>query len=459
MSSGIGFDPSREWLGIDAVDLGDPFRVLGLPADVSDPAIVTAAATRLLDRLHGIDPGPFKIAHEALVQRIETCRDELLATVAARSPRFVPPPPQAGGAAPIHAASTAAPSGLPPLVVPAAMNDGCPAEPLAPATEPEVVVVRRSTPVRRPQPSAMPALLSLLALTVVGVAAYRFWPRPAAAGSQRDEPRLAKLPQPPDPPTSDVIDSRPPSAVSPVPVPPTRPPTRPPVASPPTPPSSDAKPAAVTQPQPQPSPPPQPQPSPPPQPAPPAPDPQARARAAILVEDALRAAYDAIRADDFNTANRQVATAARLAAQDDALTQRVTCWRQFARYASQAADYREQALDAANAGGDFDVGNKRIAVIESTRQRFVYRREGRNVAFTPRSTAPDPVVTAILRAWFAAADKPGNDVFLGVHLVARREPNLRLAAQAWERARQGGEDVSLLVPLLADGVIRDVATE
>ena len=198
---------------------------------------------------------------------------------------------------------------------------------------------------------------------------------------------------------------------------------------------------------------------PPPQPALPAPDPQARARAAVFVEDALRAAYDAIRADDFNAADREVATAARLAAQDDALTRRVTCWRQFARYARQAAGYREQALDAANAGGDFDVGNKRIAVIESTRERFVYRREGRNVAFTPRSAAPDPVVTAILRTWFAAADKPGNYVFLGTHLVARREPNLQLAAQAWERAREGGEDVSLLVPLLTDRVIGAVATE
>jgi hypothetical protein len=44
MSGGIGFDPSREWLGIDAVDLADPFRVLGLAANVSDPAVVTAAA-------------------------------------------------------------------------------------------------------------------------------------------------------------------------------------------------------------------------------------------------------------------------------------------------------------------------------------------------------------------------------------------------------------------------------
>jgi hypothetical protein len=454
MSGGIDFDPSREWLGIAAIDLGDPVRALGLTGDVSDPAIVTAAATRLLDRLRGIDPGPFKLAHEALVQRIETSRDELLAIIAARSPRVVPPPPPTEDAASILGSAVAAPPGSPPLVVPAATNDGSSAEPPAhapaQAAEPEVIVVRRSAPVRRAQPSVMPALLSLLALMLVGVAVYRFWPRPAGQRSPRDEPRVAVLPRPPRPPTSDVTDPRPPIAVSPVPAPP----ILPPAASPPAPPSGGAAPAPAS-----PSQPPATPPSPPPPPAPPEPDPQARARAAELVADALRAAYDAIRADDFNTADRQVATAARLAAQDDALTQRVTCWRQFARYARQAAGFREQALDAANAGGDFDVGNKRIAVIESTRERFVYRREGRNVAFTPRSAAPDPVVTAILRTWFAAADKPGNHVFLGTHLVARREPNLRLAAAAWERAREGGEDVSLLVPLLTDAVIRAVATE
>lgn len=445
MSGGIDFDPSREWIGIAAIDLGDPFRALGLTGDVSDPAIVTAAAARLLDRLRGIDPGPFKLAHEALVQRIETSRDELLAIIAARIPQVVPPPPPAADAASILGPAAAARPGPPPLVVPAAMNDGCPAEHLAPAqaAEPEVIVVRRAARLRGPQPSVLPALLSLLALMQVAIAAYLFWPRPAGQRSPRDEPRVAVLPQPP---TIDVTDARPPRAVNPVPVPAT--------PNPPAPPSINEQPAPVT-----PPPQPRPRPSPPPQPAPPATDPQARARAALLVEDALRAAYDAIRVDDFNTAHRQVAAAARLAAQDDALTERVTSWRQFARYARQAADYREQALDAANRGGEYEVGNKRIAVIESTRERFVYRREGRNVAFTPRSAAPDPVLTAILRTWFAGADKPGNYVFLGTHLLARREPNLRLAAAAWERAREGGEDVSLLVPLLTDAVIRAVATE
>lgn len=192
---------------------------------------------------------------------------------------------------------------------------------------------------------------------------------------------------------------------------------------------------------------------------PPRPDPRTRERIAAAVEDALRAAYEAIRADDFDAADRKVAAAARVAAADAALADRVTNWQQFARYARQAADYREQALDAAHNGGDYDIGGQKIAVVESTPARFVYRKAGRNVEFKPRGLTPGPVVTEILRQWFAADPRPGNEVFLGVHLVARREPNLKNATTAWERARREGEDVSRLVPLLTDPIVRAVAGE
>lgn len=193
--------------------------------------------------------------------------------------------------------------------------------------------------------------------------------------------------------------------------------------------------------------------------APPQPDPRARARAVAGVDQSLRAAYEAIRADEFDTADRQVAGAARLAADDDDLADRVTYWRQFARYARQAAGYREKALNAANAGGDYSVGNRRIAVVESTPQRFVYRAAGRNVPISPRADVPGPIVTAILRAWFAADGRPANHIFLGTHLLARREPNVRLATAEWNRARELGEDVSNLEPLLKDPVIREAAAE
>jgi hypothetical protein len=81
------------------------------------------------------------------------------------------------------------------------------------------------------------------------------------------------------------------------------------------------------------------------------------------------------------------------------------------------------------------------------------------VRISPRANVPPPIVTAILRAWFAAADQPGNHVFLGTYLLARSEPNARLAAAEWNLAGQRGEDVSNLEPLLKDPIIRAAAAE
>ena len=452
MSGGINFDPSREWLGIDAVDLADPLRVLGLPANVSDPAAVAAAAARVLEKLQRVDPGPFKRAHESLARRIEACRDEVLATVAARATRPVPP---AAPAPPVPSFIAPAVPGRP---VPPPLPDRTPqADALALTTEPDVIQVQRSAFVRRKRPSVLPALLSLLALVAVGGVAFKLWPQ-RGAKTVSEAPQVAAAIPRPEAPT--LAAPQPSAAVTPA----TEPPATEPPAVKPTPPAATANPGTSSPPQVGapppvlPTPVPQP-PSVPPPPTPPPPDPQIRARAVAGVDRALRAAYEAIRADDFETADRQVAAAARLADDHDDLADRVTCWRQFTRYARQAAEYREKALNSANAGGDYEVGNQRIAVVESTPQRFVYRKAGRNVPVSPRVNAPGPVVTAILRTWFAADGRPANHIFLGTHLLARREPNTRLAAAEWKRARELGENVSNLEPLLTDPIIREAAAE
>ena len=461
MSGGIAFDPSREWLGIDAVDLGDPFRVLGLPADVSDPTIVAAAAARLQAKLQAVAPGPFKVAHEALVRRIDACRDEVLAAVAApeRTGAAPPPPPPP----PPLPSPSWLPSAPPPLA-----DGAVAAAPAARAIEPDAMAVRTTVPRRSRPTNPLPALLSLLAVLATAVAAYVCWPQaggnlwpadPRVTATAR-QPRAASPPAAAPPPAAPSAGG----SVSPAPAAaPVEPPAKPAAALTPAPAPApvaapdDPSPASPAAPQPAP------QPAPPPSPAepepPPRPDPRAQARVAAAVEAALREAYEAIRADEFDTADRKVAAAARVAAADDALADRVTNWQQFARYARQAADYREQALDAAHNGGDYDIGGQKIAVVESTPGRFVYRKAGRNVQIKPRTMTPGPVVTAILRQWFAADPRPGNEVFLGAHLVARREPNLKLAATAWERARREGEDVSRLVPLLTDPIVRAVGGE
>lgn len=447
MSGGIKFDPSREWLGIDAVDLADPLRVLGLPANVSDRDAVIAAAARLLEKLQRIDPGPFKRAHESLARRIEACRDQVLATVAARATR---PVPRAAPAPPVPSFIAPAVPGGP---VPPPLPDRTPkADALALTTEPDVIRVEQSAPASRKRPSALPTLLSLLALVAVGGAAFKFWPQ-RGAKTDSEAPQLAVAIPRPQAPT--LAAPPPPAAVTPA----TEPPANEPPAVKPTPPAAPANPGTSSPPQVGAPPPVLPTPAPQPPPAPPQPDPRVRARAVAGVDQALRAAYEAIRADEFDTADRQVAAAARLAEDHDDLADRVTCWQQFARYARQAAEYREKALNAANAGGDYEVGNQRIAVVESTPQRFVYRKAGRNVPISPRADVPGPIVTAILRAWFAADGRPGNHVFLGTHLLARREPNTRLAAAEWDRARDRGEDVSNLEPLLKDPIIQEAAAE
>jgi hypothetical protein len=435
-----GFDPCRAWLGIAAVDLADPFRAIGVPADVADPEIVRTAAENRLARLRGVDPGPFRMAHGAIVRRIEACRDEVLAAVAARGPGAAPPPT---GFVP------------PPSPVVAAVDPVPQAPPSAPEDEFDVIRIDRSRRVRRATPSPLPAVLSLLALIAAGVAVYTLWPRlplrhqiesiadvftdgeadapaasrPDAAGTGRNSPAAPA-------PSADDLAARgaapatgletaqpfPPSSV---------------------PPEEDLPPRTA----------------PPPVTEPPAVgDPADAARTATDVEPLLEAAYDAIRRNAFDEADEQVAAAARLAAADEALASRVRGWKEFASLARQAALYRERALDAAHSGGDYDVGGQRIAIVESTAERFVYRKAGRNVEIRPRDKVPGPVVTAILKAWFARRDRPSNQVLMGAHLVARVEPNLRLAADAWDRAGRGGEDVSLLEPLLNDPIIRNAAT-
>lgn len=82
------FDPCKQWLGIDAVDLSDPRRVLGLLPSESDPLAVLRAAAARLTLLQGIAPGPFDIARNALLKRVEEAREAVLAQIASARGRL-----------------------------------------------------------------------------------------------------------------------------------------------------------------------------------------------------------------------------------------------------------------------------------------------------------------------------------------------------------------------------------
>jgi hypothetical protein len=169
------------------------------------------------------------------------------------------------------------------------------------------------------------------------------------------------------------------------------------------------------------------------------------------VEQALRETLAALRRREFDTADARVKAAAALAAEDDALAARVVCWRQLTLYARQFDDYRRQAL--AVAAGDLDVGDRRISIVESSDTIFTFKAAGTMYRLSP-AEVPAPIANAVVRTWFAAKDQPGNHVFLGTHLLTLDPPDLAAARREWDVAARGGENVTHLMPLLTDPIIR-----
>ncbi|NBW97745.1 MAG: hypothetical protein EBR28_13720, partial [Planctomycetia bacterium] len=76
------FDPCKQWLGIDAVELVDPRRVLGLAPGETSPQAVQRAAEARLTVLRGVPAGPFDRARAALMERVAEARDAVLAQLA-----------------------------------------------------------------------------------------------------------------------------------------------------------------------------------------------------------------------------------------------------------------------------------------------------------------------------------------------------------------------------------------
>ena len=118
--SQAAFDPCRQWLGIDAVELADPRRVLGLSPAESDPLAVLRAAEGRLAVLRGVSAGPFEIARTALIERVKEAREAVLVQIAAAPAVAAPasfsmPPPPGGGAA---AARSAGMPAVPPFAMP-----------------------------------------------------------------------------------------------------------------------------------------------------------------------------------------------------------------------------------------------------------------------------------------------------------------------------------------------------
>lgn len=443
------FDPCREWLGIDAVDLDTPHLVLGLRAGETDPVAVGRAAAARLSILHALVPGPFVVARDALVKRVEEARDGMLAAL---------PPP--GGMA---AASPGGPrQGIPPL--PRGAAPGPPAaDPALPWMAPvaggrgelpfDVPPAARGPahhpphhhhhhPSRTADSSVTLATLALLLAAATGLGGYWYASRDRAdrqvaqRTTQKPAERAAGggAEQPAQPREQPADRARP------------RPRTRPdpaPAAQPAPAPAGEMAflPAPVR---------------PPPAEPPPQLDAAAAARATAAVDASLRQAFAAITGRDFAAADRVIRAARDQAGDDPDLHQRIDRWNLFNDYSREFMRHAADALKAANAGRDYPLGRTRIAVIESTPTMLVYKQTG-EVKRVPRERIPHDVLTAIVGTWFAADGRAANHIVLGVHHLAQPQPDVAAARREWQTAANGGESMAGMMPLLDDPIIRGAA--
>jgi len=451
------FDPCRQWLGIDAVDLGDPHRVLGIsPAEFDRLAVLRAAESRLA-KLRGVPAGPFSRARDALIARVEEARETVLAQIAARTTATLSMPPPPG-----HAASRPPSTAVPPPIVPRVPAGPTTPRPSAAAAEwpnqaghdqPTMPVVRVGSQAnyrRRSGGSGMlVALIVALAAAAGGLAWYKF--RPDAGGHKAAPREVARVePAPPDP--TPVVQPTP--VAQPAPEEPVRRPrprpvrerdaeTRPPAAPEPAPPSpTPVPPTAAETPDPPADRPPAMQPA-------PSPTPDAPMDEGPRLEEALRTVATALREARYDAAAAGAAAATNAAMTADGRA-RAERWAELVTFARGFADYREQALATVQAGTDFDVDGKKIAVVEIDEQKFVFRFAGKNRT-VPRDKIPGGIVMAIVEGWFD--ETPANDLFIGAYHATKEEPDLDKARAAWERARSRGADASLLLPLLDDPLL------
>ncbi len=471
----MAFDPCREWLGIDAVDLTDPRKVLGLLPGEPTAAEVQVAAAERLATLARATPGPFAKAHAALITRVEEARDQLLAD-AGGVPQPLPPPPPIAAVAPTTSILEPPPDGS---LDPSVEAVGIPPGP---------VVSRRSTASRRQRDAGgggvLAGSIALLAAAVAGLAFFVFQfgqfggrtvaTRPETVvtvvkkGSDPSPVRPAPSPAPRQPETPDPAGriTEPPDAS---PEPPAEPEARgtddagEPLMEPSAKPDGNAGQSAeegrrraeqerkqeeqrkleeqqkqeqqrmLEERR--------------------RADEQARARMAEAVEKQLREAYAAIQRGEFDTAQQAIAAASNQVGDDVNTATRVQNWDLFARYAREFPGYRDRAFAAASAGREYELDGKKFVVVEITPELFIYKVSGKNER-VPRDAVDPRMTLAIVEAWFAADGRAANHLFLGAHWLSLSPPDTRRARAEWRIAGDGGENVAPLMALLDDPVIR-----
>jgi hypothetical protein len=504
MPTDAPFDPCRQWLGIDAVHVGNARLVLGVSPQEADPLVVLRAAEARLNLLRAISPGPFEMARAGLIKRVEEAREKLLAEIAASPPRppradaavafAMPAPPSQRTASepPVSATRPGVVPGLPPAV-PGAVH---PVPPTVPGGDVRAdgggveTIAIRTTVYRKKTPVAgiATALLALSAMSG-GLFYYTSYGKAKAKKSgerqaARAEPAAAQIsPEPTKDRTSESAErpARKPAHM-PAQMEEEKPadPTDDRAVSTSKPPSQRKERTRRSRPEPEPGPepeearaaeeaampavtPPQPmRPAAPPKPADadsmageekPAGEKQAEAMAEDdgQLDAALAEVLEALQRQEYDSATSLLAAASKQTGgrKSGEASQRIDHWRQLATYSKGFMDYREQALAAVKPGDEYEVNSKKINVVEIDDTVFKYRVTGETKR-TDRDKIPGGIVLAIVTEWFDA--NPANDLYVGAYHLAKPEPDLTRAREHWERAEAAGADASGLMSLLDDPV-------
>jgi hypothetical protein len=478
----MAFDPCREWLGIDAVDLVDPRRVLGLAAGAGDAEAITRAAAARLEALGRVMPGPFAKAHAALVTKVHEAHDSLLAQALLEETRHRPvaPPPPPVEPAPVEPAPV---EPAPVEVGPPNVPEPSASIPLDPtnAPPPDMIVAgpvgRRLFRPASSRSTGAGSLffgsLALLAAAVVLLLALMFKPEEIrrqvaglsgstvpgdpgpSLGASKPVPAATATTGPRPPPEPAVPQAADPAGSAPISV--TTPPAtdqepRQPMVEPPARPDSDldqpeatgGRAAADARRQEQ-----------------EAAEAERRAERERIrlrgsLDKSLGEAYAAVQRGEFDTADRLLTAAGNQVGDDVEAATRLERWRLFVDYSRGFTGYRDQAFEAAKAGRDYTVNGKTFALIEITPELFIYRLAGRNER-VPRERIDPRIELAVVEKWFAADGRPANHLFLGARWLSLAPPNVGRARAEWRVAGDGGEEVGGLLALIDDPVIRRAA--
>jgi len=487
MASDAPFDPCRQWLGIDAVDLGNARLVLGVTPQEADPLTVLRAAEARLNLLRSLSPGPLEMARAGLIKRVEESREKLLAEIAAGPPRIVPvagttftmprPPSQLAAASPPSlpaAGFPIPPSTGPPAAVPASGWPHPDGEPQSGGYGQDQFKIRKTVYRKQNSVAGTAALVLSLAAVAGGLWYYSIQQkklravaaadRLSAARASKELKKVSPMPDrkpkeekkklSPDPTSDDAISSGKPATPRdrprPVPAPaadeqvgelstdfPAPAPAQPSRPKPMKPAAKPANDEVMDDPSP--------------------PEPPITMTAAALealekesreLGEKLEEVLEAMQKREYDTASRLLAKEAKKAASPQA-GRRLAGWEYLAEYSKGFDGFRDQALAAVQAGDEYDVKNQKVAIVEVDTQVLKYRASGKTTTVR-LDKIPGGIVLAIVMQWFD--ENPANDLYLGAYHLSKPEPDPSRAREHWEKADAAGADASALLPLLDDPV-------